>query len=198
MKRFIVAALALACIFSSPVFAQGNPSDVANYDKPPVVTNTQTNTTTPTAPTSVTTVVKGGSFAADVLEWLKVIFVPIVGGLLVGIAFKVMSFFGVKVEDSNRAQLQSIIVNGLNQAAAKAEGQLRANPKLDIDVKSQVISDAIAYTQEHGKDTIKALGLDATDQKAVEAIRARIQTAIIDPLTPTNPALAKVIAPKVV
>jgi hypothetical protein len=65
-------------------------------------------------------------------------------------------------------------------------------------VKSQVISDAIAYTQEHGKDTIKALGLDASDPKAVEAIRARIQTAIIDPLTPTNPALAKVITPKVV
>lgn len=195
MKR-LFAAFAFACLLS-PVFAQGNPSDVANYDKPPVTTNTQTNTTTPTAPASVTTTVRGGSFAADVLEWLKVIFVPIIGGLLVGVAFKVMSFFGVKVEDSNRAQLNSIIVNGLNQAAARAEGQLKNNPALDINVKSQVIADAINYTQVHGKDTIKALGLDADDPRAVEAIRARIQTAIIDPLTPTNPALDKVIEPKV-
>jgi hypothetical protein len=119
--------------------------------------------------------------------------VPIVAALGTGIAYKIMVFFGVKVDESNKAALQAIIVNGLNQAAAKAENSLRNNTNLDVDVKSQVIADAVAYTQAHAKETIKALGLDKDDPSAVEAIRARIQTAIVDPLTPTNPALDKII-----
>lgn len=194
MKRYLIAALAIACLFSAPAFAKNEAANMVFAQvTAPATTSTQTVTNTPTAPASVTTVVKGGTLAADVLQWLQVILVPIIGGALVGIAYKVMGFFGIKMEESNKAALNALVVNGLNQSAAKADAALRNNPRLDIDVKSQVIADAVSYVQSHGKDTIKALGLDADDPKAVEAIRARIQTAIIDPMTPTNPALDKIV-----
>ncbi len=60
---------------------------------------------------------------------------------------------------------------------------------MDISVQNQVIQDAVAYTQTHAAETIKALGLDPESGQAVQAIRARIATAIVDPSTPTNPVI---------
>ncbi len=194
MKLYLFAAIALACLFSAPVNAKSGDDFTTRFDvAQAATTSTQTTTQTPTEPAQVTTVVKGGSYAADTIEWLKAVFGTALAAAALALMYRVFGYFGIQVTDSQRGQLQTIVVNGINDAAAKAATSLRNNPNLDIGVKNKIIQDAVAYTQAHGAETIKALGLDPKSGDAVEAIRARIQTAIIDPLTPTNPALDKII-----
>ena len=210
MKRLIIAAFALA--FAFPAIAQVNSSDKADrlmvmnihndalYDSSTFVkmapllmadatTATTTKTETPTAPASVTTTVKGGTLAAQVLEWFQVALVPVLGGALVGLLLKGMAWLGIQTTSQQSDQLQKIAMNGINDAMAKAESSLKNNPALDINVKNQVVADAVKYTQDHAAETIKALGLDPQSGKAVEAIRAKIATALNDPSTPTPAAI---------
>lgn len=143
-------------------------------------------------PMTTTTIVQGGTFVSELIEWLKLAFGGAVAAALVALSLKVLNYMGVKTTDVMKGQLQAIIVNGINASAAKAEkqvGDLTAQGKFSIDVKNQVIADAMAYTQIHGGEIIKALGLDPKSGEAVSAINARIQSAITDPMTPTNPAL---------
>lgn len=162
MKRYLFAMFAIAflCV---PALAQN--SDVSS------------------------TTIQGGTIAAQVIDWLKVAFGTALAATATALIFKVMNYFGVQTTDLMKQQLQSIVVNGINDAASKAEKTVSG--KFTVDVKSQVIADAVKYTQDHGKETIKALGLDPVSGAAVEAIKARIETAIVDPATPTNPALDK-------
>lgn len=144
----------------------------------------------PNAPASTTTVtVHGGDLLAKTLNWFYVAFGGVISAALLAVAMKVFAYFGIQIADSQRAQLQAVVVNGLNSAAAKAQDSLRTNAKLDIEVRDQVVQEAIAYTQAHASETIKALGLDPQSGDAVEAIRARIETAINDPATPTAPSI---------
>jgi len=93
-----------------------------------------------------------------------------------------------------RQRLQDMIVNGLNAGAAAAADKLK--DKGQIEVKNEVVAKAVDYVQAHGADTLKQLGIDPASSSAVEAIKARIETAINDPATPTPPALDPVDAPK--
>jgi hypothetical protein len=140
-------------------------------------------------PVTSTTVVKGGDLAAQIIQWLQIAFGSTAGIAFLWIATKGLSYIGIKITAENKAQLQGIIINGINAAAAKAETQLKNNPNLDINVKNQIIGDAIAYAQDHGAETIKALGLDPQSGEAVQAINARIQTALNDPTVPTPAAI---------
>lgn len=142
-------------------------------------------TIAPQPGTEIKTTVQGGTIAANIIEWLTVAFGSVIATLAAAIAVKVLNYFGVKTTDVQKAQLQSIIVNGINAAATKAKTQLADNRDLDITVKNQIVADAISYTQRHAAETIKALGLDPQSGEAVEAIRARIETAIADPAAPT-------------
>jgi hypothetical protein len=148
-------------------------------------TQITTSAATPTAPAEVTTTVKGGTLAAQVLEWLQVAFGTALATFALGVLYKIMNYFGIQTTDLQRQQLQSIVVHGINNAAARAEVSLRGNPELDIQVKNKIIADAIDYTQRHAPETIRALGFDPNSGEAVEAIRARINTALNDPATPT-------------
>jgi hypothetical protein len=56
----------------------------------------------------------------------------------------------------------------------------------------------VAYVQDHGADAIKTLGLDPQSGAAVEAIKARIETAIADPTIPTPKILDPTPAPAAV
>ncbi len=141
-------------------------------------------TETPAGTTTVTTV-KGGGIAAQIIEWMQVAFGGVIGAGMVAGIVKGLQWMGIQVTGQMRAQLQSIVINGINDAAAKAQVALNSTDKLDIRVKSQIIADAVDYTQRHAPDTIKALGLDPKSGEAVEAIRARIETALNDPNTPT-------------
>jgi len=57
------------------------------------------------------------------------------------------------------------------------------------EVKNQTILDAVTYAQQHGGEIIKALGLDPQSGEAIQAINARIQTALNDPKQPTPEAI---------
>ena len=145
-----------------------------------------------TAPAEAGTVVHGGAFLADLTAWAEAAFGTAIAALVTALVYRAMSWMGLQVSDAQRDQLQAIVVNGINDAASKAQAQLRGNAALDIKVRDQIIADAVAYVQVHGADTIKALGLDPNGGQAVNAIRARIATAIADPKAPTDPAITPV------
>ena len=201
----ILSAAVIAATLSLTAFASAEPTTTdqvaretktdraATFDErfqvAQATTQTTTQTRTPTEPAQVTTTVKGGSLLADIVQWFWLAFGTVVTGAIMGLIYKVFAYFGIQVEGAQRAQLQAVVVNGLNSAAAKAQASLRDNEKLDIDLKGQIVADAIEYTQAHAAETIKALGLDPNSGDAVEAIRARIETALNDPKTPTPPAI---------
>jgi len=142
----------------------------------------QVTTTTP-APATVT--VHGGDLAASFLEWLQAVFGAIFAGIGTLILVKIRQYFGLKTSEAQKAALQEIVTNGVNAAAAKAEAALKNNPTLDVNVKNVVAQDAVAYAQSHGAELIKALGLDPNSGDAVDALKARVATAMNDKRTPT-------------
>lgn len=205
MKRFLLAAFAAftiggAALATAPVpLCSGdcmvehretlNPSLKQMLEPRIILAQDKTTTVTTEAPVTATTTVKGGNLAAEVIQWIQVALVPTIGAVVLAVLYRVFGYFGIQTTEMQRAQLQGIIVNGLNSAAAKAQVSLRASDKLDYTSKSAIVNDAIAYAQAHGAETIKALGLDPESGDAVSAIRARIETALNDPATPTPPVI---------
>lgn len=151
---------------------------------------TPTTTVQTSAPVTATTTVSGGDLAAQVIEWLKVAFGTVLAGMGTLAIVAIRSYFGVLTTDAQKAALQALTVNAVNAAASKAEDALRKNPNLDINVKSAVVQDAVAYVQAHGAETIKALGLDPNSGDAIDAIKARVATAMHSKETPTITATA--------
>ena len=152
----------------------------------PAPTATQ-NTITTTAPVSSTTTISVGTLAGQLLAWVVTAFSVPIGSIAVWIMVRVLKNLGITATDAMRARLQEMVVNALNISAPAVQQQLAG--KGQIEVKSAVVQDAVAYVQAHGADTIKALGLDPKSGEAVEAIKARIETAIADPSTPTPAVL---------
>lgn len=204
MKRYLFALAALSLAFIAPAqadlkfserFVAQIASDTADYStapknttvaqSAPATTNTQTTTSTPTAPASVTTTVKGGTLAADVLQWIQVALAPILGAAIIGLIVKGMSLIGIQTTAQQSEQLARIAVNGINDAMSKAQAGLRGSTAMDISLKGKLMADAVAYTQEHAKETLNAMGLDPKSGKATEAIRAKIETALNDPAKAT-------------
>jgi hypothetical protein len=152
------------------------------------------NTVTTTGPVSSETTISVGSLAGEVLQWLAAAFGVPIGGLLTAWLYRLFKLAGVQVSDGLRSKLQEIIVNGLN-AGAKVEAA-NMQGKDQIAIKNAVVQQAVVYAQAHGADTIKALGLDPQSGAAVEAIKARIETAIADPTVPTPAVLGTAVVPK--
>lgn len=136
-----------------------------------------------TVPVAVPVTVSAGTWAGDVLTWLAAAFAVPVGAVLTAALWKLFQLLGVQVTDQMKSQLQSVIVNGLNQGAANISGKLRGAGQ--VEIKNAIVADAVQYTQEYAAETIKALGLDPQSGAAVDAIKARIETALNDPATPT-------------
>lgn len=156
--------------------------------QPTLPATTTQNTIQTTSPVRSETTISVGTIAGEVLTWIAAAFSVPIGGLLTVLLMRVFKMAGVQVTDQQKAQLQSIVVNGLNAAAANTTKNMAGqNP---INIKNQTVAEAIDYVQAHGADTIKALGLDPHSGEAVEAIKARIETAINDPSVPTPPVLA--------
>jgi hypothetical protein len=128
-------------------------------------------------------VVDAGSWAASALEWVMTAFGGIAGTVLTAWLVKLFQKAGIDLTDAMKQQLQAIVINGLNSGAAKAESDLQG--KAPIEIKNATVANAVAYTQAHGGDLMKKMGLDPTSGEAVEAIKARIATAVADPNTPT-------------
>lgn len=138
---------------------------------------------------SIGGVVHGGQILSDIVAWGATAFGTVIAAVVTAGVYKFLQWMGIQVTDSQKTQLQAVVVNGLNAAASRAQTGLKSNTALDISVQSQVVNEAVRYAQDHAADTIKALGLDPESGQAVEAIRARIATAIVDPTAPTNPAI---------
>ena len=160
---------------------------------PPASPATQ-NTITTTAPVSSSTTISVGTLAGQVLTWAATAFGSLLATVFAAWGVRLFKLAGVQMTDAMRDRLQEIILNGLN-AAAKQETQTLAG-KGQVEIKNAVVAKAVAYTQDHGADTIKALGLDPQSGEAVEAIKARIETAIADPTVPTPPVLDSPAVPK--
>jgi hypothetical protein len=129
--------------------------------------------------------INGGTLLSEVINWLAVAFGTVLAGLGTLLVIRVRAYFGILTTDAQKAALQEIAVNAVNSAAAKAEQAVKDNPNLQINVKSAVAQDAVSYVQAHGADIIKSLGLDPNSGDAVDAIKARVATAMNSPATPS-------------
>jgi hypothetical protein len=150
---------------------------------PPVTQNTVTTT----GPVSSDTTISIGTLAGQVLTWAAAAFGSVGATVFTAWGVRLFKLAGVQMSDAARARLQDIIVNGLNVGAAAATQNLAGKDK--IQIKNETVAQAIAYTQAHGADAIKQLGLDPNSGAAIEAIKARIETAIADPAVPTPAVL---------
>ena len=128
-----------------------------------------------------------GSIGGEVLNWAVAAFGAPVAALLSAWLYRLFALAGVQLTDTQKEQLQKIIVNGLNGAFADVSQTMAG--KGEIEIKNQTIANAVTYTQEHGGEIIKALGLDPQSGEAIQAINARIQTALNDPKQPTPEAI---------
>lgn len=135
------------------------------------------------APAVPVAVVSTGTWAGEVLTWLAAAFSVPIGAVGVAVLLKIFKILGVQVTDQMKAQLQGIIVNGINNGAANLSSRVKGQGQ--VEIKNAIVADAVKYTQDHAGETMKALGLDPQSGAAVEAIKARIETALNDPATPT-------------
>jgi hypothetical protein len=141
------------------------------------------NTITTTAPVSSNTTISVGTLAGEVLTWATAAFGSVAATAIIAWVYRLFKLAGLQISDAARDRLQQIILNGLNAAAKDATQNLAGRGQ--VDIKNAVVAQAVAYTQTHGADAIKTLGLDPKGETAVEAIKARIETAIADPTVPT-------------
>lgn len=179
MFRKILAVLAIASIAAFLLVEVGLAQTAA-----PVATQ---NTITTTGPVASETTISVGTLAGQALNWIMVVFAPIIGTAIVWVLVRVLQKLGIDATDAMRARLQEIVVNGLNAGAKKIEGVAAGKGK--IEIKNAIVAQAVDYVQEHGAETLKTLGVDPYSNEAIDAIKARIETAIADPMVPTPAVL---------
>lgn len=139
------------------------------------------------AQTAPPTTVSTGDLAGQAIGWLVAVFGVPVGTLLAAWLYRLFALAGVQTTDLMRQRLQELIVNGLNRGASSAQERLAG--KGTIAIKDEAVAQTVRYVQQHGAETLKYLGVDPTSNKAVDAIKARIETAIADAAVPTPPVL---------
>jgi len=172
----ILAAVAIPCAALAQQPATGGPvaigqvmaqkddttGKIAIIQAPPVVV----------APAEPTTSFSIGTWIADLLGGLTAIFGSVIATFLTKWVMAIAKKAGVEATQAMSDRLDEIITNGLHSGTAQLGHDLTG--KLNVEVKNQVIADAVNYTREHGADTIKSIsGLDASDPKVVETLQAR-------------------------
>lgn len=200
MRKIVLAAI-LTAMVSVCAMAQDNPAASAgaaiNTPIPAAVAPAATqNTITTSGPVSSNTTISAGTLAGQVLAWATLAFGGGLSTLLGTLIYRALKLVGVKITDAARARLGDVILNAMNFGAKKAEEDLAG--KDPIEIKNAAVAFAVAYVQAHGAETIKTLGLDPTSGAAVEAIKARIATAVADPSVATPAVLDAPSPPKVV
>ena len=145
------------------------------------------NTVTTTGPVTSDTTISVGTLAGQVLTWIAAMFGVPIGTLLTAWLYRLFAKAGVDMTDAMRARLQQMVVNGINIGANKASSDLAG--KGQIAIKNAAVAHAVTYVQAHGAEELKAIGIDPNSNIAVDAIKARIETAITDVNTPTNKIL---------
>lgn len=148
----------------------------------------------PATPT-IENAVSLGTVAGTILTWVAAIASIPIAGFLTNLVFNLMKGVGLAKDEALRQKLQDIIVNGLHWGATFAKEKL--DGKMTVDVKNAIVAKAVQYAQDHGADTIKALGGDPHSPETKEILIARAEAAISDPAVST-PIVEKpaVVSPK--
>lgn len=145
------------------------------------------NVVTTTGPVTSDTTISVGTLAGQALTWLAFAFGAPIGTLLTAWLYRLFAKAGVDMTDAMRARLQQMVINGINIGAHKAATDLAGKGR--IEIKNAAVASAVSYVQEHGAAELKAIGIDPNSNIAIDAIKARIETAIVDVNTPTNKIL---------
>ena len=180
-KIFLIMAL-FTLMFSAPLVVQ------QSYAQPAPVT---TNTVQTTGPVTADTQISIGTLAGEVLTWLAAAFSVPIGALLTVWLVRLFKAAGLDATKQMSDQLNTVLVNGLNDAARN--GALQSSGRLNVTVKDPLVASAIQYALDRQPETLKALGLDPTDGETVKVLRARIATLAADSTIPT-PILAAPVA----
>lgn len=172
-KNIFAAAIValLACAAAAPLAAQQStaPTTAVRADQPQGI---GTPVGVPVAIVQQPAQIAVGSIAGDILQWIAVVFGPVISGAAVMLATKWLKKWGVDIKDADRARLDDLIQNGIANAAQAASVNLTAMPP--VAVRNQLVASAVEYAKAHGADTLKSLGApDPNDPKVIEALRAR-------------------------
>lgn len=167
--------LIILFLFTAPALAQA-----------PAPAATQ-NTITTTGPVASETTISVGTLAGEAMQWVVAVFGTVLGTAGTALLLRMFKAAGLTISDAARMRLQEMVVNGLNVSARAAQDSLKDRGQ--IVIKNAIVEDAVHYVQNHGADTLKQLGVDPKSNLAVDAIKARIETAIADPATPTPAVL---------
>ena len=129
------------------------------------------------APLDAATSVSIGSWLSDLLQGLVGIFGSVISVFLTKWVMAVAKKAGVDATQAMSDKLDAIITRGLHDAALRAGQDLTG--KLNVQIKNQVVAQAVTYAQAHGAETVKNLvGVDINDPKVVQALQARAATAL--------------------
>lgn len=126
---------------------------------------------------SASPVISVGTLASEILQYVAAIVIPAVAAFATKVLLSWEQKLGIDRTDAQRDRLQEFIANGLSLGAAKIDQRLSGT--MPFEVKNRLVAEAVRYAQEHGADTIKALGGDINDPKTKEALTARA-TALLD------------------
>ena len=192
MKRLAILAIVALSLATPAIAQQANPPAVVGAGTPaspgPAIGVTPLGN-----PVIVTTPSPAENFnfsnvLASVWNWFWVAF----GGVITTAAslwlVKLMKNLGIDTTKQQNELIDDMVKNALNDAAARA-GVAATSLNLSVPVKNQIVQQAVEYVQQHGAETIKALGLDPQSGEAVSAIKAKMESVLVDPAKPTNAAL---------
>ena len=94
---------------------------------------------------------------------------PIISAALLWLIYKVGSLFHIKIQDSQRALLETAISNGITFAQSKV-----ASLPESVTISNPVIAQAAAYVTKTAPGALTALGLDKDSAALAAAITARL------------------------
>lgn len=185
MKRIILSSSAVAIWFLAVsiafvVYAQTPEAPLPSPDLSDVVTVNPGGTVT----------IDFGHAGNQILTWLVGAFGAPISIALSYWMVKLAKKAGVEATEAMRARWQAIILNGLNLGAAEAAKKLEGTGAGTIEIKNEAAVIAVKYVQEHGAETAKNLGLDVASEKAIETIKANIETMVADPKIATAPSIS--------
>jgi hypothetical protein len=147
-------------------------------------------------PVEPATSVSLGSWIADLLGSLVAVFGSVIATFLTKWVMAVAKTAGVNATQAMSDRLNDIIARGLHDGALRLGQDITG--RLNVQVKSQIVAQAVAYAQAHGADTVKNLvGVDIHDPMVIQALQARAATVLsgIGPdavLAPKNAPAASV------
>lgn len=124
---------------------------------------------------------------ADLL--LQDVVAPVVLAIVAWVGVRLLQLIGINKDSALGTRLLTAASNGAAYALSQANTQL--DKHTSVEVKSQMVADAVGYVQRATPDAVKALGLDTADGQAhletvVQAQLSKLSPAITTPNLQVN------------